>query len=251
MVDYNTSIYDLLFNSEHDYGTWITEFKKHDEAIKQLSNLIEKKVKEKGEYYPVPDNVFRAFRETKLEDVKVVIFGQDPYPRLLDDGTPRAQGFSFSVRKDDNVPGSLKNMYKEMKANFPMFEAPDHGDLTHLTKQGVLLLNSALTYCPADEKLYLKLWRRFTYLVINILNEKIDSCIYILMGKNAEQLAEHIQSRNVIISAHPSPLSAYRFYGSKVFLKTNIMLKNQKKEQINWNEDKSLKPTYVELIKDC
>lgn len=248
-MDYNTCMYDLLFNSEYDYGDWITELKKDEQAVKQLSDIIAKKVKETGEYYPLPHNVFRALRETPLKKVKVVLWGMDPYPTLLDDGTPRAQGLSFSVHKDDIIAPSLKNIYKEIKTDFPMFEAPDHGDLSYIAQQGVLLMNAALTYCPSNKKLYLNLWKRFTYLIIKIINENIEGCVHILLGNNAKELADSIQSRNIIIAAHPSPLSSYRFFGSRVFFKTNIILKNQEKEQINWNEDKSLIPTYVENTK--
>ena len=76
---------------------------------------------------------------TPLDEVKLVIWGQDPYPTLLKDGTPRAQGYSFGVRKDDNIPQSLQNVYKEIKSDFPMFEIPNHGDLTYLAKRGILL----------------------------------------------------------------------------------------------------------------
>mgnify|MGYP003649487888 CR=1 FL=1 len=250
MSSYDTSIYDLLFNSEYDYGSWLIELKKHEQALKDFSVIIDKKVKETGEYYPEPDNVFRALRETPLENVKVVLWGMDPYPQMLDNGRCRAQGLSFSVPRHDNIPGSLRNMYKEMKTNFPMFEQPDHGDLTYLTDQGILLMNSALTHCPMHNKAYLKLWRRFTYLIISIINEKIDGCVHILLGKNAQELATHIQSRNIITAVHPSGLSCHRgFFGSKVFLKTNIILKQQEKRQINWNEDDNLEPTFVELLK--
>jgi uracil-DNA glycosylase len=248
MSDYNTSIYDLLFNSKHDYGSWLVELKKEEEAIKQLSDVIEQKVKETGEYYPLPDNVFRALRETPLEDVKVVLWGSEPYPQLLDNGQARDQGLSFSVCEEDDIPGSLRNMHKEMKTDFPMFEVPDHGDLTYLSKQGVLLMNSALTHCPSNKKIYLKLWRRFTKLIIDIINEHVEGCVHVLLGNDTTTLTESIQSRNVIAAPHPS--IGYRFRGSRIFLKINKTLNDQGKKQINWNIDTSLKPTYIEFIKD-
>lgn len=250
MPDYNTSMYDLLFNSKHDYGQWLVELKKEEEAIKHLSKIIDMQVKKTGEYYPLPDNVFRALRETPLETVKVVIWAMDPYPTLLDNGQPRAQGLSFSVTPDDNIPGSLKNMHKEMKTDFPTFEVPDNGDLTYVAKQGVLLMNSALTHCPTNKKLYLKLWKPFTNLIIDIINKNVDGCVHVLLGNDAKALADPIESRNVITAAHPSPMSAYRFLGSKVFFKINKTLRDQGKEQINWNTNPDLKPTYIEYIKE-
>lgn len=242
------SVYDLLF--EEDLGAWTTEFKKYDKAIKNISDMIDKCEEKYGRYYPDKCDLFKAFRLTPLESIKLVILGQDPYPTLLDNGNCRAQGLAFSVSKDDIVPGSLKNIYKEIKNDYPMFVAPDHGDLSFLAERGVFLYNQALTYCPENPKCYLNLWNRFNNIVIKILNENIVNCIYILWGKKAEKLAEHIQSREIITGVHPSPLSANRgFFNKKYFLKVNITLERQGKEQINFNEDLSLLPTYLENIK--
>ena len=207
--------------------------------------------KKYGACYPLKENIFKCFEMIPLNKVKVVIWGQDPYPTLLDKGVPRAQGYAFGVSREDMVPQSLQNIYKEIKSNFSMFQAPNHGDLTWLTEQGVLLINSSLTYCPANPKCFLNLWNRFTNIIVKIINENVDNCIHLLWGKNCERLSEHIQSREVFIAPHPSPFSARRgFFGCKHFLKVNITLKRQEKEQINWNEDKTLQPTYVEFLKD-
>jgi uracil-DNA glycosylase len=243
------SVYQLLY--EKDYPGWSEKLTPYKGAIKNISNIISKKEEQYGPYYPKKENLFKALEMTPLHKVKVVIWGQDPYPTLLDDGTPRAQGYSFGVRKDDDVPKSLENIYKELKDNFPMFQPPKHGDLTWLAEQGILFMNSSLTYCPKDPKCYLNLWNRFTNILINIINESVENCIHLLWGKNCEKLAEHIHSREVFTCAHPSPLSAYRgFFGCKHFLKVNITLSRQEKEQINWNENKDLTPTYIENLKD-
>ena len=242
------TIYDILYNG--DYPGWSEKLKEYSGAIKQLSGMIEKKVTEKGEFYPKRELVFNALKMTPLEKVKVVIWGQDPYPTLLPDGEPRAQGYSFGVRRDDSVPQSLKNIYKEISDTYPTFQAPKHGDLTHLAKQGVLFLNQSLTYCPIEPKLYLNLWNRFVYILIKIINENVENCIHLLWGKKAEALAEHIGSREVYTAPHPSPLSARRgFFGCRHFLKINITLDRQGKEQINWNEDSELEPTFIETLK--
>ena len=242
------SVYDLLFKK--DLGKWTEEFKKYKSAIKDISNRIQICEKKYGEYYPEKENLFKAFELTPLEKIKVVIIGQDPYPSLLPNGKCRAQGLSFSVSKGDTVPGSLKNIYKEIKNDFPMFKEPNHGDLTYWAKQGVFLFNQSLTYCPKEPKCYLNLWNRFTNIVIKIINEHIDNCIYVLWGKKAENLSEFIKSREIITGVHPSPMSANRgFFNKHYFLKINITLKRQGKEQINFNEDPSLLPTYVENLK--
>ena len=242
------TVEDLLFKK--DLGKWSTEFKKYKAAIKDISKRIQACEKKYGPYYPEKENLFKAFELTPLETVKVVIVGQDPYPSLLANGKCRAQGLSFSVSKEDSIPGSLKNIYKEIKNDFPMFQEPKHGDLTYWAEQGVFLFNQALTYCPEDPKCYLNLWNRFTNIVIKILNENIDNCIYILWGKKAEKLSESIKSREIITGVHPSPMSANRgFFNKKYFLKLNLTLKRQGKEQINFNEDKNLLATYVENLK--
>lgn len=242
------SIYDLLYNNH--YPGWSEKLEKYKPAIKQISEIISKKEERYGEYYPKKEDVFKCLSLTPLHKVKVVIWGQDPYPALRDNGQPRAQGYSFGVARDDAVPMSLRNIYKEVGENFPMFKAPEHGDLTWLAKQGILFMNSALTYCPNEPKCYLNLWNRFTNIIIAILNEESNNCIHLLWGKNCEKLAEHIHSREIYISAHPSPLSARRgFFGCKHFLKVNITLARQERDQINWNEDENLTPTYIENLK--
>ena len=246
-IDQSSSIYDALYYK--NYGKWSEKLEPHKKAVKIISDMIEEKEKEFGEFYPLKENVFKFLEMTPLEKVKVVIWGQDPYPTLLSDGTPRAQGYSFGVKKNDDVPQSLRNIYKEIKSNYPMFEPPQHGDLSWLAKQGVLFMNQSLTYCPRNPKIYMNLWNRFTYIMINIINESVENCIHLLWGKQCEPLVEHIRSREVYQAAHPSPLSARRgFFGCKHFLKINITLKRQERDQINWNEDQSLVPTYLENL---
>ena len=234
------SVYEILF--EKDLGKWTQEFNKYRPAIKNMSDAIEKY----GEYYPAKEDLFKAFELTPLESIKVVIVGQDPYPGLLANGKCRAQGLSFSVSKEDNIPGPLKNIYKEIGNDFHMFKAPDHGDLTYLARQGIFLYNQSLTYSPDNPKCYLNLWNRFTNIVINIINQNVDNCIYVLWDKKAENLSEHIRSREIIVG--PSPNSR-AFYNKRYFLKINITLDRQGKKQINFNEDEELMPTYIENIK--
>lgn len=242
------SVYEMLYN--HYYPGWSEKLEPYRKAIKDTSDIIARMELKYGEYYPEKCNLFKALEMTPLDKVKVVIWGQDPYPSLLTDDKPRAQGYSFGVRKDDIIPKSLVNIYKEIKNNFPMFEPPEHGDLTWLAEQGILFMNSALTYCPKEPKCYLNLWNRFTNIIINIINENTENCIHLLWGKNCEKLSPHIKSREKYTCAHPSPLSANRgFFGCKHFLKVNITLKRQGKEQINWNEDTNLLKTYVENLK--
>jgi len=250
-IDQDSSIYEALY--DQDFGSWSSKLHPHRKSVKLLSDMIQEKENQYGEFYPLKKDVFNFLKMTPLEKVKVVIWGQDPYPTLLDDETPRAQGYSFGVKKTDTVPQSLKNIYKEIKSNFPMFEPPPHGDLSWLAEQGVLFMNQSLTYCPNNPKLYLNLWNRFTYIMINIINENVENCIHLLWGKQCEPLIEHIRSREIHQSSHPSPLSARRgFFGCKHFLKVNIILENRKNTKIEELEkllkDKKLSSDKVDEI---
>lgn len=247
-MDKGKTVYDLLF--EKDLGKWSQEFKKYKIAIKDISKRIEMTEQKYGPYYPEKENLFKAFELTPLEKIKVVIWGESPYWSTQDNGKPVAVGLSFATDKNIKPPPSLKNIYKEINNNFPMFKAPEDGDLSYLTEQGVLLLNQCLCICPDDKKIYMNLWNRFTNIVITIINENVANCIHVLWGKYAEKLSEQIKSREVFVCAHPSPLSAHRgFFGCKHFLKINITLNRQEKTQINFNKDKTLLPTYVENLK--
>ena len=246
-ITQESSVFDCLYDVY--YPGWSEKLESHKGAISKISQIIEKKESEFGQYYPLKKNLFKFLEITPLEKVKVVIWGQDPYPTLLPDGTPRAQGYSFGVEKSDQIPQSLKNVYKEIEKDFPTFKAPNHGDLRWLANQGVLFMNQSLTYCPKNPKAYLNLWNRFTYIIINIINENVENCIHLLWGKQCEPLAEHIKSREIYQTSHPSPFSVrLGFQGCKHFLKVNITLKRQGRDQINWNENNDLVPTYVENL---
>lgn len=250
-VERNTdpkTIYDALY-AENIYS-WTSKLRPYKDAVKLISDHIETLVEKDGEFYPRPKDVFNALKLTPLCDIKVVIWGQDPYPTLLPNGEPRAQGYAFGVDRSDNVPKSLLNMYKELGTNFDCFEQPNHGDLRFVARQGVLFMNTSLTYCPKDPESHLNIWMRFIHIIITIINENVENCIHVLWGSKAEKLREHIKSREILSASHPSPLSAYRgFFGCRHFVKINITLDRQKKPQINWNEDSDAEPTFVKALK--
>ena len=242
------SIYELLFceDYENKYPGWGKELWKRNSNIKNLSLIIDKINKR---YYPLEKDLFKSLEMVNLKDIKVVIWGQDPYPQIKSNGKPRAQGYSFGVSKDDEIPGSLKNIYKEIKNNFSNFKIPIHGDLTWLSNQGILFMNSSLTYFPEEPKLGLNIWNRFRNIIIDIINENCPDCIHVLWGNNAKELENEIKSKHIITGAHPSPLSSYRFFGCRHFLMINIILARLGKKQINFNEDEKLEKTFVDLNK--
>ena len=183
--------------------------------------------------YPAGIDIFAAFNLTPFNSVKVVILGQDPYH-----GPNQAHGLSFSVRHGNPPPPSLRNIYKEMSSDLGT-PPPDHGNLEAWAKQGVLMLNSVLTVEKGKAGAHIgKGWERFTDAAINQLNSVRDNLVFVLWGRKAQQKGSRIDPHRhrIIMSAHPSPLSAYNgFFGSKPFSKANDYLVNRNISPINWS----------------
>ena len=194
---------------------------------KRLSRNL-KEEEEKYLIYPPKEVRFLAFELTPMDQVRVVILGQDPYHQK-----GQAHGLSFSVPEGIKFPPSLKNIFKELQSdlNVPF---PHSGDLTPWAKQGVLLLNTVLTVREGEANSHQNIgWQDFTEHVIRVLNVSQQSIIFVLWGKQARAKKRLIdQQKHVVIEgAHPSPLSSYRgFFGSRPFSQINKHLK----EPINW-----------------
>ncbi len=181
--------------------------------------------------YPQGCDLFNAFRITSPEKVKVVIIGQDPYH-----GPKQAHGLCFSVLKGNKLPPSLKNIYKELKADLNI-EPADHGDLTSWAKQGVLMLNSVLSVEASSPGSHRKKgWEEFTDFIIKYLNDNYTNLVFILWGNDAKKKASSVdRSKHYVLeSAHPSPFSVKKFYGNMHFSKTNNYLKASNKTIIDW-----------------
>ena len=218
---------------------WKGVFEKSKDNLEFISERLEEDQAQNGKWLPLRRDLFKAFEVTPLDNVKVVILGQDPYHQLQPGGLPVAMGMSFSVRKGEKVPGSLCNMYTEIGASIEGFQRPNHGDLTGWAKQGVLLLNASLTVRTGDPGSHLKyeLWHSFLQHVINAINERHKDVIYLLLGKEAQGYAKMIGTKPIMIqTSHPSGLSVNRgFFGSGVFKRINDILKYQEKEPIDWS----------------
>jgi len=186
--------------------------------------LIEKALQGRVTYPPF-ESAFRALT-IPLDHVRVVIFGQDPYP------TPgNATGFAFAVPNENKVPASLRNIFKEYHNDMRVSDVPS-SDLLHWSKQGVLLLNRALTFSP-DGHISLAHWAPITDAIAQELGKR--DVVAILWGNDARSLKQYFRSEWVIESAHPSPLSAYRgFFGSKPFTRTNEILEKHSLPTIGW-----------------
>ncbi|WP_189093341.1 uracil-DNA glycosylase [Deinococcus ruber] len=182
-------------------------------------------------YPPAPD-VFNALRLTPLENVKVLILGQDPYH-----GTGQAQGLSFSVPPGIRVPPSLQNIYRELQTDLPGFTPPRHGDLRAWASQGVLLLNAVLTVRAGAPNSHAGLgWEPFTDAVIRAVNAKAERVVFILWGNYARKKAKLVTGpqHRIIESAHPSPLSATQFLGTRPFSRANAALIDAGEPPIDW-----------------
>jgi uracil-DNA glycosylase len=188
--------------------------------------------RQRATVYPPHDEVFAALHLTSFENVKAVILGQDPYH-----GPNQAHGLCFSVRRGIPQPPSLQNIFKELEQDLGC-TPPDHGNLEHWARQGVLLLNATLTVRSRQAASHQrKGWETFTDEVLRAVNEKEDRVVFILWGASARKKKALIDtSRHVVIeSAHPSPLSASNgFFGSRPFSRTNAALVDAGREPIDW-----------------
>ena len=186
--------------------------------------------------YPPSSLIFNALNTTPLNQVKVVIIGQDPYH-----GPNQAHGLSFSVQRGVALPPSLRNIFHELHTDLGV-PIPRHGDLTHWAEQGVLLLNSVLTVEAGQPTSHQKQgWEDFTDHVIDVLNQQREHIVFILWGAYAQRKGQRIDPNKHLIlkAAHPSPLAANRggFFGCKVFSKSNNYLKQHGIEPIDWQLD--------------
>lgn len=182
--------------------------------------------------FPPHEDVFAALHLTSYADTRVMILGQDPYH-----GVGQAHGLCFSVRPGVKTPPSLLNMLKELDDDLGA-TMPNHGNLEHWARQGVLLLNTTLTVRAHEAASHQrKGWETFTDRVIDVVNAKATSVVFLLWGASARRKKERIDlSRHVVIeSPHPSPLSAHRgFFGSKPFSRTNAALVERNLTPIDW-----------------
>ena len=186
--------------------------------------------------YPPRGMRLRAFELTPLDQVKVVILGQDPYH-----GPGQAMGLSFSVPEGERVPPSLVNIYKERESDLGLAHPP-HGDLTQWARQGVLLLNNSLTVEAGQAGSHAgKGWDAITDAAVAAVAARGDPSVFILWGSHAQGKAARIPALQgdtihlILKSPHPSPLSAHRgFFGSRPFSRANAFLNRHGRGAIDW-----------------
>lgn len=214
--------------------TWeeIIEIEKQKPYYKTLKDEIDKRY-EASRVFPEKKNIFKAFSLTKLDNLKVVILGQDPYH-----GFGQAQGLSFSTPENIKNPPSMMNILKEINDDLGKKSICEDGDLTPWATQGVMLLNTILTVEEGLPKSHHNLgWEIFTDNIIKYISDNCSDIVFILWGSPAIAKTKLIDKKkhHILTSPHPSPLSSYRgFFGCKHFSKTNEILVNLGKESINW-----------------
>ena len=202
---------------------------------RQLGGFLVAEEQAGKQIYPPRGCRLKALELTPLDEVKVVILGQDPYH-----GPGQAMGLCFSVPEGVKIPPSLVNIYKELEADLGVARA-DHGDLSKWARQGVLLLNNTLTVEAAKAGSHSKRgWDAVTDACVAAVAARDEPSVFILWGSHAQAKAKRIAGLRdgphcVIESPHPSPLSAHRgFFGSKPFSRANAFLSDHGREAIDW-----------------
>lgn len=208
--------------------------------FRDITSLIERERAQGKIIFPPNSEIFNALTLTPLDEVRVVILGQDPYH-----GPGQAHGLSFSVKPGVAFPPSLQNIFKELQDDLKI-PPPTHGCLEKWARQGVLLLNASLSVQSGKPLSHSKIgWERFTDAVIQKLSTHRDGLIFFLWGSFAQAKAALIdESRHHIFRApHPSPLSAHRgFFGCKHFSRANQILRERGESEIDWSITSSVQP---------
>lgn len=226
---------DMLTATNNLHTSWKdvlgNEFKKL--YMKNLFTFLQSEADKGKVIYPPISNWFEALKRTPFNEVDVIILGQDPYH-----GEGQAHGLSFSVKPEIAIPGSLRNIFKELVTDIKISEPP-HGCLTSWSEQGVLLLNTVLTVEKSLPGSHQNIgWETFTNKIIEELSARKKNLVFILWGKDAQKKTVIIDGdKHLILKApHPSPLSSYRgFFGCRHFsLAERYIYKNCRKK-INWN----------------
>ena len=214
--------------------TWKDFFKEEAQKVyyKNLMRSIDEAYS-KTTVFPAKDKIFNAFNLTPLENLKIVILGQDPYH-----GIGQAQGLAFSTPMSIKNPPSMRNILKEIEDDIGRKSLCENGDLNPWTKEGILLINAILTVEEAKPKSHHKLgWETFTDNLIKFISANSKDVIFILWGSSAIKKEKIIDTskHHILKGVHPSPLSAYRgFFGCKHFSKANRILESIGKTKINW-----------------
>ena len=219
---------------------WVDFFECNKEKLENILEKVNQDL-ENNKIFPFSKDLFRALFYFEPTDIKLILLGQDPYINseiINNEIKPQACGLSFSVLKcHKKIPPSLVNIYKEIKSCYPEATIPTNGSLRRwVKKENILLLNSALTVIEGKSNTHQKLWANFTDDLIKFISEKNKQTMFLLMGNFAIGKSKLIDTKKhkIFTTAHPSPLSAYRFFGCNIFREINNYLESKNIESINW-----------------
>jgi uracil-DNA glycosylase len=210
---------DILLNIGKKYRETINMQFTKDNAVFQGELLI----------VPPQHLIFNAFDQFNIDQLKVCIIGMDPYIKRGE-----AMGLSFSVPEGIKCPPSLRNIFKELHAEFGIYR--ENTNLTDWAQQGILLLNTALTTIEGKTGHHIKIWKDFIQDVLVYITKNCGNIVYILWGNHAQQFEDLIDTTSnlVLKHSHPSPLSRKPFVGNNHFKMCNEYLKLCRKKEITW-----------------
>lgn len=207
-----------------------------DDIIERTQERLDKIDVDEELVFPAKrDDIFRIFNGCGIENIKVVIVGQDVYHN----NEKQANGIAFSVNGEIKAPPSLNNIFKELKREYGE-HIKTTNNLIYWVKQGVFLMNASLTVEKKKPGSHMGIWEEFTNKVIQEIDKTNDGIIFCLWGKFAEKKESLIANKKnyILKCSHPSPFSAYKtdnpFIGSDIFRRINDILKKQDKSEIEW-----------------
>ena len=226
------NIYKLLTTLPGSWNKYLSDEIKKEYFIK-LANFLCNEYKTKN-IFPPYSEVYNALKYVSLEEIKIVIFGQDPYYKIN-----QANGLAFSLNKGVKITPSLRNIFKEISNEYG-YEIPSSGDLTSLARQGVLLLNTTLTVVENNPNSHKSIgWNNFVDSIINVIENNRKNVIYLLLGNDAKKKEELIRNKdNIVYAGHPSPLNTSKknpFIGSNCFKEVNKKIKKYYNLEINFD----------------
>jgi uracil-DNA glycosylase len=199
-VDQSWNIYDIATKNTPE--SWENAFKNADKELKHISDLLQKQETKYGTFFPYKKNIFKAFDIIKLQDVKCIFIGLEPYSTTDDSGLPMATGLALSVNKHCSIPKMVYSMYEVLATETKSFEIPKHGDLSDLAKCGILLLNISLTVKPDTPKSHSELWTGFTMHIIEELIKVHKYLPFVFFGKDCAKISQFINGSSLVVTVN-------------------------------------------------
>jgi len=229
----------ILKISQESYpSSWQEVFKEAQDDLAHISKILDNQ-KKFGDYLPKKEDLFNAFKFTRLNDIKVVILHDQPVYTMTtinNKAIPKDFGMAFSLRQGDKISPVLKNIYKELLDEYPNYKEPTHGDLRCWCQQGVLLLNKCLTVSKQQSHMKWDIWLGFLNKVFKAITKVNPYTIFLLWGQEAQKVAPMLPD-SFIVYETSSPNGYFAncgFFGCNHFKMVNDELIKQKKKPIDW-----------------